>query len=391
MDIKKIRNLFPMFKNNPNIVYLDNAALTFKPQIVIDKGTEFYEKYSISTRTADTKIGFKVKFDLENTRNEIAKFINSKPDEVIFTSGTTESLNLIAKMLSSVHREGKIIFSYFNHSSAIIPFIENFKNSKLSIEYAFDEKDILNKIDFNTKIVVLAQTTNNFQVHYDMKKIYEKCKSVGANLINDAAQAIVRDEVNLDYCDVLAFSGNKLYGPTGTGVLAIKNDLLKKLSPQKWGGGQVQNILKSWQWTIRETIGKWEPGTPNIAGILQLGEAIKFFKSFNFNEIKEHEKAIAEYAFDKLLQIPNIKIDSKRGDTIILFNIKGIPSQEISHFLGQRDIYVRSGSFCAYKFKEVNKYNNDYVRISLALYNNKKDIDSLVSSLKKGGNFIEIF
>ncbi|PZV99938.1 aminotransferase class V-fold PLP-dependent enzyme [Metamycoplasma auris] len=387
LDMKK---LFPMFKNNSNIVYLDNAALTFKPQVVINKGTEFYEKYSISTRTSDSKLGIKISSMINEVRKKVAKLINSKSNEVIFSQGTTDGLNQIAMMLSKIIDQGTILLSYFNHSSAIVPFLENFKNKNIEIKYFETEKDILNSIDANTKIVVIPQKTNNFQVDYNLIEIYRKCKEYKAILINDAAQAIVHEQVNFNYCDVLVFSANKLYGPTGIGVLAIKEDLLKKLSPIKFGGGQVQDIYENFDWNLRKLGTKWEPGTPNFAGIVQLGEAVSFFSSFKIEEIIAYEKELANYAYDKLLKINNVEIASKRGDEIILFNFKNIPSQDVASYLGNRDIYVRSGSFCSYKFKDIDKYTNSYVRVSLAMYNTKKDIDILVDTLRDGGNFIEI-
>ncbi|MGX9394891.1 aminotransferase class V-fold PLP-dependent enzyme [Mycoplasma sp. 1781] len=390
MTNEQREKIFPMFKNNPNIIYLDNAALTFKPNVVIKKGMEFYEKYSISTRTADSKLGIKLNSDLQRIRRDVAMFINADPEEIIFTSGTTESLNLVAQMLSKVVESGEILFTYFNHSSAIVPFLENFSIKNIRFRYCFDGEDIIKSINKNTRIIVLPQLTNNFQINLDIKKIYSLCREKNIILINDAAQAIVHSSVDFRYCDVIAFSGNKLYGPTGTGILAIKNNILKNLRPSKWGGGQVQNILESNNWVMRNSSSKWEPGTPNFAGIIQLGRAIEFFKSFNATELFKYEKEIAIYAYEKLQTLPNVLIDSKKGDTIILFNIRGVPAQDVASYLGNRNIYVRSGAFCAYKFKDTNKYCSSYVRISLAMYNNKGDIDKLIKELKNGGNFIEI-
>ncbi|WP_427902751.1 aminotransferase class V-fold PLP-dependent enzyme [Metamycoplasma alkalescens] len=289
--------IFPMFKNNPNIVYLDNAALAFKPISVINKGNEFYEKYSISTRTADSKLGIRIDQEIKSVRNKIAKFLNANEDEVIFTQGTTDGLNQIAKMLANIIDEGEIIFSFFNHSSAIVPFLENFNHKKIKIKYCLDEKEILLAINQQTKIIVIPQVSNNFQANYNLKKIYAKCKEYNTILINDAAQAIVHEEVDFEFCDVLVFSGNKIYGPTGTGALLIKKNLLNQLSLVKWGGGQVQNIFDDFNWNVRNSINKWEPGTPNFAGLLQLGEAISFFLSFDIKDIIEHEKELAELCF----------------------------------------------------------------------------------------------
>ncbi|TDU96790.1 cysteine desulfurase/selenocysteine lyase [Metamycoplasma hyosynoviae] len=381
---------FPMFKNNKNIVYFDNSALTFKPYSVIEKGNEFYEKYSISTRTANSILGIKVIQEIEETRKNVSSFINGQDGQIIFTSGTTESLNLIVKMLSSIIKEGKILLSKFNHSSNIVPFIENFKTSKkVLIDYFEDENDLIEKIKSDTiSIVSLSQMTNNYNVKYDLENIYKYCKTKNIILINDAAQAIAHEKVSLENCDVIAFSANKMYGPTGVGVLAIKNNLFEKLEPTKWGGGQVHNIDYC-TWISNTNISKFEPGTHNICGILQLNEAIKFVQEIGYEEIQSVEKEVANYLYDKLSGLKNIEIKSNHGDIITLFNVKNIPSQDIASYLGHKNIYVRSGLFCAQMTTKIDNFENSYVRVSLSFYNNFKDVDTFINALKEGGEFID--
>lgn len=182
-----------------------------------------------------------------------------------------------------------------------------------------------------------------------MKKIHQKSKKYGAYLINDAAQAIAHEKVSLNDCDVIVFSSNKIYGPTGMGALVIEKDLLEKIVPQKWGGGQVQSIGSGCEWSAKNDIKKFEPGTPNFAGIFQFNAAIDFINSLGYELINKLETAVANYCYDELKTIDGIEIDSKRGDKIILFNIKNIPSQDIASYLGHNNIYVRSGVFCAHK------------------------------------------
>ncbi|WP_373434818.1 aminotransferase class V-fold PLP-dependent enzyme [Metamycoplasma equirhinis] len=379
----EFKKYFPMFLNNPNIVYFDNAALTFKSQSVIDSGTEFYEKYSISTRTADSELGIKISQKLAIARESIANFVDAKGSELIFTSGTTESLNLIASMLSDIIDDGEIILTYFNHSSNIVPYLENFKEKNISIKYCETEEDILTSINRQTKIVALAQANNNFSVKYNLDKIYSKCKKYNAILINDAAQAIAHEKVSLKNGDVIAFSSNKIFGPTGMGALIIKSDLLEKLSPKKFGGGQVQNIGENFNWNSHTNITKFEPGTPNFAGIFQFQSAIEFLKLLDYKKINTVENKLANYIYEKLSEIPNLFIASNKGDKIVLFNIKNIPAQDIASYLGHNNIYVRSGIFCAHKFKSISKYESSYVRISLSIYNDFKDVDMLIEKLKK--------
>ncbi|TPR54355.1 aminotransferase class V-fold PLP-dependent enzyme [Metamycoplasma neophronis] len=387
--MKDFKKMFPMFKYNPDIVYLDNAALAFKPYEVIEAGNEFYEKYSISTRTADSTLGIKVAQDLQITRKIIANFVDANENEMIFTSGTTDSLNQVAKMLSEVITEGEIIFTYYNHSSNIVPFIENFKNKNIKFTYVDSNEELLAAINENTKIVAMPQVTNNFHVYYNMKEIYQTCKKYGTILVNDAAQAVVHEKVSINEADVIVFSSNKLFGPTGMGALVIKESLIDKLSPKKWGGGQVQAIGSGCDWTSRNTMVRFEPGTPNLAGIFQFKAAIEFINKVGYQTIQDTEVEIAKYLYDELMKVPNLEMASHRGDRVLLFNLKNIPAQDVASFLGHRNVYVRSGTFCAHKFKELPKYNNSYIRASIAFYNTKEDVDHIVSLLKHGGDFLD--
>lgn len=310
------KDLFPMFKNNPDIVYFDNSALTFKPQTVINSGIDFYEKYSISTRTADSVLGIQTEEVMHETRKKIADLIDASADQTIFTSGTTDGLNLISLMLKDIIKDGEIIFSYFNHSSAIVPFIENLKNNNITFKYAKDNEEVLDLINEKTRLIVLPQLTNNFNVFFDLKKIHQKSKKYGAYLINDAAQAIAHEKVSLNDCDVIVFSSNKIYGPTGMGALVIEKDLLEKIVPQKWGGGQVQSIGSGCEWSAKNDIKKFEPGTPNFAGIFQFNAAIDFINSLGYELINKLETAVANYCYDELKTIDGIEIDSKRGDKL---------------------------------------------------------------------------
>lgn len=172
------KDLFPMFKNNPDIVYFDNSALTFKPQTVINSGIDFYEKYSISTRTADSVLGIQTEEVMHETRKKIADLIDASADQTIFTSGTTDGLNLISLMLKDIIKDGEIIFSYFNHSSAIVPFIENLKNNNITFKYAKDNEEVLDLINEKTRLIVLPQLTNNFNVFLIWKKFIKNLKNM---------------------------------------------------------------------------------------------------------------------------------------------------------------------------------------------------------------------
>ncbi|AWX69685.1 aminotransferase class V-fold PLP-dependent enzyme [[Mycoplasma] anseris] len=387
--MNNVKNNFPMFKNHPDIVYFDNSALTFKPQMVIDEGNWFYQECSFSTRTSDSLLGMEIIQKFNYARKNIANIVDASEEELIFTSGTTESLNLIARMLKEKIEPGEIILSYFNHNSNIVPFFENFPHSSFKFIFVKNNQELLNNINSNTRIIAIPEISNNFDVDFNMAEIYLKAKQYNAILINDAAQAIVHKKVSLKHSDVIAFSGNKIYGPMGTGALVVKKQLLDQLKPVKWGGGQVQD-LNLCSWNPKPTIAKFEPGTPNLPGIFQFSKAIDFVRSISYEAIQKHEKAIADYLYDELNKVNNVQIDSQRGSHLVLFNIKNWPAQDVASYLGHHNIYVRSGVFCAHSFREIKKYQNSYIRVSIAFYNTKEDVDKLIETLiKSGGNFLE--
>lgn len=379
----KYRHDFPMANK---VTYLDNAALVLKPQSVIDAGVEYYSDFSISNRTSDSKMGILISNKIEDTRKQIALLIDASVDEVIYSSGTTESLNLFAKMISdSLTTNDEILLSFYNHSSNIIPWIEIAKKNQCTIKYS---KNIIDDINNKTKIVALSQVTNNINQHFDLDQIFAQAKKYGAIVVNDAAQAISHQKVSLNNSDVICFSANKMYGPTGLGVLAIRKGLLNSISPAKFGGGAVNKIDLQNNWEAKMGVKAFEPGTLNIAGIWQFHAALNYFNNIGLQNIEQYLTNLAYYAYDQLSQVPNIEIRSTRGDFIILFNIKNFNAQDIASFLGHQDIYVRAGTFCA-KMIDYIEEQKSYVRVSLAIYNNQDDIDKLVNTILKGGDFLD--
>ncbi|WP_029513256.1 aminotransferase class V-fold PLP-dependent enzyme [Mycoplasmopsis primatum] len=382
-----LRKYFPMADK---IVYLDNAALALKPNEAIEACSNFYNNYSVSTRTNDSPLGIHSNQVMKNLRSKIAFLTDANEDEVIFTSGTTDSLNKCAIMLSKILKKSdEIILHAYNHSSNFAPWINLAQQKGLKINIVTDE-DILNFINKNTKIVALSQITNNYQIDIDMEKVYKKTQEVGAILINDAAQAIVYDNVSLKNCDIIAFSANKFYGPTGFGALIVKKDILNLINPPTLGGGSIADIEKDGSCIVKTSIEAFEPGTANLAAIYMFDKAIDFFhKHIGYTKSKQILLELSHYLYDQLITISNIEIYSKRDDHIILFNVKNVNAQDVAHYLGIHNIYVRAGIFCAHYLKKV-KDHNSYVRLSLGVYNNKEDIDKFLKVLKNGGDFLVI-
>lgn len=373
---------FPMLKNN--IVYLDNSALILKPKIVIDAVTDYYTNTSISNRTQDSTLGIRVNNKINDTRNKVAELLSCTSEEIIFTSGTTDSLNYASLLFEAILKKGdEILISKLNHSSNIIPWIELAKKKKAKIVLS---TSILKDITKKTKLICFSQVNNSFQVKEDIDSIYKKANEINAFVINDAAQAIAYEKVGLHNSHVVAFSTNKFYGPTGLGILAIDKKLLDLCLPKRFGGGSIDYINLNNEWKGKESISIHEPGTMNLAGIFGFNAAIDYYNSLNLEEINKYIDDLSEYLFDNLSVINNVRVSSKRGDSIILFYIKGIEPQDVSSHLGHNNIYVRSGNFCNPYLKYLN--NKTYIRISLSFYNTKEDIDKLCEVLGKGGDFL---
>ena len=373
---------FPMLKNN--VVYLDNAALVLKPKLVIDAITNYYTNISVSNRTKDSLLGILVDSTIKNTRSKIANLIDASAEEIIFTSGTTDSLNYSSLIFETLmKKDDEILLSKLNHASNIIPWIELSKKTRSKIVLT---NDILNNITNKTKLICFAQTNNSFQAENNINAIYKRANEVGAFLINDAAQAIAHEKVSLKNSHAIVFSANKFYGPTGVGILAIQKEIIKKLPAKRFGGGAVAYITDDTNWENKESILMHEPGTMNIAGIFGLNAAIDYFNSLNLEETNKHINNLSNFLFDELSTINNVIIDSKRGDSILLFYIKGIEPQDVASYLGHNNIYVRSGIFCNHYLKKIT--NKTYIRISLSFYNTKEDIIKLCEMIKKGGDFL---
>lgn len=373
-----MRNDFPLLNKT---TYLDSAAGYLKPNQVIEEISKFYREYPINPHSMDSGLGVQVYKKINEARELVSGLVEAFPEEVIFTSGTTDSLNKAALMFESFMKPGdKIIVSKYNHSSNSVPWIK--LANRTNSEVIFSE-DLISDIDEKTKIVAYAQMNNTLLQEINHDELFEKVRSVGAILVNDAAQAVTYEKVSLETCDVIAFSGNKIFGPTGIGALVIKKQLLDLLEPVISGGGSIvkydeKNIIN------KDNIKKFEPGTINTAGVIGFGEAIKYF---NNNKDIEHKNELARYAYTELSKMENVEIISKENAQIILFKIKGTPSQDVVSYLGHKNIILRAGRHCALYLFDSLKID-DTIRLSFGEYNNKDDIDKLIKELKDGGDFI---
>ncbi len=385
------RKDFPILSNN--LVYLDNGATTLKPKVVIDKITEYYSSYSANAHRGDYDISLKVDNEYEKTRDLVKKFINaSSRKEIIFTSGTTESINMIAFGFFKDYLEEneEIIITKSEHASNVIPWFKIAKDNKLIIKYIdLDDNyevtiDNLKKIITpKTRVISLAGITN---VLGDLRPLKEIIKTAHENnilVVVDGAQYVPHTKVDVRALDIdfLAFSAHKMCGPTGVGVLYGKENLLEKLAPHNYGGGMNESFDNLNEVYLKPLPTRLEAGTPNIAGVIGFGAAIEYLNSIGLSNIRKYEHELGKYLFDNLSKIRHITIVNKKPSSIIAFNIDGIFSQDIAVYLNKYGICVRAGNHCAKILKdEVGAKNT--VRVSLYFYNTKEEIDRIIDLLK---------
>ena len=405
-DVKEIRKQFPMLNNKKmqghDLVYLDNASTTFKPQCVIDAMNKYYMEVTSNSHRGD--------YDLMNandtliieTRKTVAHFVNCEPNEVVFTSGDTESINLLANAYAKrVLKKGDVIvLSESEHASNLLPWFEVAHETGALIEYvSLDEKgritiDNLEKImSDKVKIVALAHTSNVLGYTIDIKEFAKVVHSYGALFAVDGAQSVPHTKVDFKDSDIdfLSFSGHKMCAPTGIGCLIGKYELLQNMSLYKVGGGMNVSFDKETSLVPYEAPMKFEAGTLNISGIYGLKAAIEFLESIGIENIHKHDQELCEYAISEMEKIDDIIIYNKDAQNgIVTFNKKGIFAQDEATLFNSKGIAIRSGQHCA-------KILKDYLgciatcRMSTYLYTTKEDIDAFLDVLRNGGDILDAY
>ncbi|MDP3974441.1 MAG: SufS family cysteine desulfurase [bacterium] len=397
-----IKSHFPIYKGNPKLIYLDSTATTLKPKVVIEKIVEYYSKYSANVKRGIYGLSEKATFEYENARKIVADFINAKPDEIIFTRGTTESLNLLAYSLGRqiIGKNDEVLTTIMEHHSNFVPW----QQLCLENEAVFKILDIDENgnliADFNTlskfvnkktRIATLTYVSNMLGTINPVKRIIKDLKKINKEIIVilDCAQAVPHMKVDVTDlgCDFIAFSGHKMLGPTGIGVLWGRKELLEDMYPFQFGGEMISEV-KIDKATFADVPEKFEAGTPPIAQAIGLGEAIKFIEKIGINKIDEQEKKLTEYSVKYLTEVFRNDINiygpknTKNRRGIISFNIKNIHPHDLASILNEDNIAVRAGHHCAMPLHTRLGISSS-CRVSLYIYNTKQDIDSLIKSLQK--------
>lgn len=405
-DVYKIRKDFPMLENKTqqghSLIYFDSAATTFKPYSVIKGGDEYYLNENANSHRGDYDLTFKVDQKVDEVRTKVAKFINANKEEVVFTSGTSMSINQVAfgYGMKYMTENDEILLTEAEHASNVLPWFKVKEMTHCKINYIPLNKEgrltveaVKSAITKNTKIVALAQITNVLAFLADIKEIAKVVHEHGAILVVDGAQSVPHmkiDVKDLD-CDFLSFSAHKMCGPTGIGVLYGKYDLLRKTDPFMSGGGNNARFDMCGNVAFLEPPAKFEAGTMNLAGIYGLGAAIDYLNNLGMENIEKYEAELRKYAINKLKTLPNVIIYNENAEgSIITINVKDVFAQDEASYLNSKGICVRSGEHCA-KILHEFLHTVATVRISFYFYNTKEEIDSLYEALKTGGDFLDAY
>lgn len=380
------RDDFNLLKNN--IIYLDSAATTLKPNVLSVSTADYYNNYSANVHRGDYDISIKADRIYDETRKLVADFINADKNEIAFTNNTTDSLNKIifGYFKNTLKENDEILLSKSEHASNLLPWFELAKEKKLIIKYIpLDNNyeitldNVKKTITSKTKVISLAHITN---VIGDVRPIEEITKIAHKNnimVVVDAAQSVPHMKIDVKKLDIdfLAFSAHKMCGPTGLGVLYGKSEYMKNIKPIIFGGGMNAIYESDLSVTYNEAPQSLEPGTPNIAGVIGFNATLKYLSNIGMDNIYKHEVELKKYAIKKLKNVPNIIIYNENSlSGVITFNIKDIFAQDLAIYLNKYNICVRAGNHCTKILKdEINIKNT--VRASLYFYNNEKDIDEL--------------
>ncbi len=394
------RDDFKILKED--FIFFDNCATTLKPNIVVDETVKYYTEYTSNAHRGDYDNSIKVDTLYEETRTKVRKLINAESDsEIVFTSGATESLNLVVFgfMKYNLKKGDEVLLTKAEHASNVLPWLELANEKGIKIKYIPLDKD--HKLDYDelvkmispkTKVISIAHVTNTIGDIRPVEKIGKFCKENNIYFVVDGAQSIPHFKVDVlkNNIDFLAFSAHKMLGPTGVGVLYGKYDLLNETRPINFGGG-MNNIFESTGEVEYKSIPtRFEAGTPNIAGVIGFNRAIDYINSIGYDAIERQEKELRKYLVDNLKKIDNVILYNENSDTgIVLFNLKDIFPQDTSVYLNTYHICVRAGNHCAKILKDELGIRNT-CRISLYFYNTKEEIDVLIEALKKSKNIFEV-
>ena len=402
-NVKEIREDFPALRQliyGKSLIYFDNGATSQKPQMVLDAINKYYSKDNANIHRGVHLLSQKATTEYEDARKYIGNYINAKTsNEIIFTKGTTDAINLVAYSFGELLTEGdEIIISAMEHHSNIVPWQMLCERKGLILrvipinsrgEIIQEEYEKL--LSKKTKLVSITQISNTLGTINPVKEMIAKAHAVGAKFLVDGAQSIQHMKVDVRDmdCDFFVFSGHKVFGPTGIGVLYGKEDLLNKMPPYQGGGDMIQKVTFE-RTTYNELPYKFEAGTPHIAGAICLGKAFEYLNQFDLEAIKAYENELLDYAQDLLLTFEDMIIvgDSRKKTSVISFNVEGVHPFDLGTLLDKQGIAVRTGHHCTQPLMDFFKIPGT-VRASFAFYNTKEEIDIFIAAVERSINMLK--
>ncbi len=405
IDVAKIRKDFPMYSKGGlyrglPLTYLDNAATTFKPEAVLEAQDSYYRSFTANAHRGDYSLAHDVDVAYEGARKTVAAFLHADPDEVCFTSGDTMGLNEVAFGLEKFLKKGdEILLSEGEHASNVLPWFVLARRKGLVIRYIplhdgrITVEGLRSVLSERTKVVSIARVGNVLGYVSDVRSLCALAHQYGALFVEDGAQSVAHlpSDVKDTDVDFLVFSGHKMCGPLGIGVLYGKRDLLERMDPLLYGGEMNARFYEDGSWTYSDVPLKFEAGTQNIAGALGLAAACRYLSELGLEQIAEHERTLRRLAVEKLRRLSNVVLYNEDGDTgIVTFNVKDVFAQDVASYLSSKGVFVRSGQHCAKLLPPLLSCQAT-VRASFYFYNDEADVDRLVDGCAHAEDFLDVF
>ncbi|ERB63274.1 cysteine desulfurase CsdA [Vibrio coralliilyticus OCN008] len=402
LDVHAIRSQFPALTQNVNgeqLVYLDSAATTQKPDCVINAISDYYRSQNANVHRGSHSLTAQATSSFEAARQTIATFIGAESsNEIIWTRGATEALNLIAQTYArdTLQPDDEILVSEMEHHANIVPWQIVAEQTGARVvkvpmteDCQWDMAVFSSLLSDKTKLVALAHITNVTGTRLPIESVITQAHQVGAKVVVDGAQGIVHETIDVKTLDAdfYVFSGHKLYAPAGIGVLYGKLSLLDAMPPWHGGGKMVEKVSFSGT-TFSELPGKFEAGTPNVAGAIALATAINWYQSFEHTDIESHIRSLVQDAYQRLSQIDDVRVLGYQTNASVLsFVIDGVHHQDLATLLDQQGVAVRAGHHCAHPLMDALGVKGT-VRASFAIYNTQQDVDKLVAAVEKAADML---